>query len=133
MNRKINALSGILAKFMMKKTIIACVALVVVFASGCVYEKEELLFPGGANCSGAANKFSQVNPIIQSKCAFSSTCHGVGSTNVGGPFTSYDLIKAKATTIKLQVQTGLMPQTGSLTPTELQSIVCWVEAGAPNN
>ena len=117
---------------MIKKTIVTCVAIVAVFA-GCVYEKEELLFPGGSNCNGAANKFSQVNPIIQTKCAFHSSCHGAGSTTVGGPFTSYDLIKAKATTIKLQVQTGLMPQTGSLTPTELQSIVCWVEAGAPNN
>ena len=118
---------------MIKKTIVICVAIVAVFASGCYYDKEELLYPGGANCNGAANKFSQVNPIIQTKCAFNAACHGAGSTNVGGPLTSYDLIKAKASTIKLQVQTGLMPQTGSLTPTELQSIVCWVDAGAPNN
>lgn len=118
---------------MIKKTILAFVAAITLLASGCYYDKEELLYPGGPNCNGAANKFSQVNPIIQTKCAFSPSCHGVGSTNVGGPLTNYDQIKNKAATIKLQVQTGLMPQTGSLTPTELQSIVCWVEAGAPNN
>lgn len=118
---------------MIKKTIIACMAALAVISSGCYYDKEELLYPGGSNCNGAANKFSNVNPIIQTKCSFNAACHGAGSSNAGGPLTSYDLIKAKASSIKLQVQTGLMPQTGSLTPTELQSIVCWVEAGAPNN
>lgn len=101
--------------------------------AGCYYNKEELLYPGGSNCQGAANKFSDVHPIIQTKCAINSSCHAAGSSNVGGPLTSYDLIKARASQIKLQVQTGLMPQTGSLTPTELQSIVCWIESGAPNN
>lgn len=101
--------------------------------AGCYYDKEEVLYPGGSNCQGAANKFTDVSPIFQTKCAINSGCHAAGSSNVGGPFTSYDLIKAKASQIKLQVQTGLMPQTGHLTPTELQSIVCWVDAGAPNN
>lgn len=108
-------------------------AVVVLASAGCYYNKEELLYPGGSNCQGAASKFSNVNPIIQSKCAFSSGCHGAGSTNAGGPLTDYNLIKNKAANIKLQVQTGLMPQMGSLTAAELQSIVCWVEAGAPNN
>jgi hypothetical protein len=118
---------------MVKKMILAGSIAAAVFSTGCYYDKEELLYPGGTNCQGAANKFSNVNPIIQSKCAFSPSCHAAGSTNVGGPLTDYNLIKNKVTTIKLQVQTGLMPQTGSLTATELQSIVCWVEAGAPNN
>lgn len=118
---------------MLKRVILTSLVAVALASSGCYYDKEELLYPGGSNCSGSANKFSNVNPIIQSKCGFSSSCHAAGSTNSGGPLTSYDLIKAKASNIKLQVQTGLMPQTGSLTPTELQSIVCWVESGAPNN
>jgi hypothetical protein len=118
---------------MLKRVIFASLVAIAIASTGCYNDKEELLYPGGTNCVGAANKFSNVNPIIQSKCAFSSSCHAAGTTNAGGPFTSYDLIKAKASTIKLQVQTGLMPQTGSLTPTELQSIVCWVESGAPNN
>lgn len=118
---------------MSKRVILTSLVAIAIASTGCYYDKEELLYPGGTNCVGAANKFSNVNPIIQSKCAFSPSCHAVGTTNAGGPLTSYDLIKAKASQIKLQVQTGLMPQTGSLTPTELQSIVCWVEAGAPNN
>lgn len=118
---------------MLRKLPLTGLVIVALFATGCYYDKEELLYPGGTNCQGAANKFSNVNPIIQSKCANSPSCHAAGSTNVGGPFTNYQLIKDKAASIKLQVQTGLMPQLGSLTPTELQSIVCWVEAGAPNN
>lgn len=119
---------------MIKKTIIICSAVVALLGTGCYYDKEELLYPGGSNCQTAANKFAaNVMPIIQTKCAFSPSCHAVGSTNSGGPLTDFNLIKAKANNIKLQVQTGLMPQTGSLTAAELQSIVCWVEAGALNN
>lgn len=118
---------------MLKRTVLACLAVAATLASGCYYDKEEILYPGGSACNGAANKFSDVNPIVQSKCSFSSSCHGSGSSNAGGVLTSYDLIKNKAASIKLQVQTGLMPQTGSLTAAEKQSIICWVEAGAPNN
>jgi len=117
---------------MLRKTMLFILAAVGMCTAGCYYDKEEVLYPGGNNCQGAANKFSNVNPIIQTKCAISG-CHDAASTNIGGPFTNYNLIKAKASQIKLQVQTGLMPQTGHLTPTELQSIVCWVDAGAPNN
>jgi hypothetical protein len=118
---------------MLKKITLAFMTVAAIASTGCYYDKEELLYPGGSNCQGAANKFSNVNPIIQSKCAFSSGCHGAGSTNGGGPLTDYNLIKNKAASIKIQVQTGLMPQMGSLTAAELQSIVCWIEAGAPNN
>ena len=118
---------------MLKKTMFVLMAAVAICSAGCYYDKEEVLYPGGDKCQGAANKFSDVNPIIQTKCAINSGCHAAGSSNVGGPLTSYQLIKAKAPQIKLQVQTGLMPQLGSLTPAELQSIVCWVDAGAPNN
>lgn len=118
---------------MKKKIILAGLVAATVFSTGCYYDKEELLYPGGTNCQGAANKFSNVHPIIQSKCANTPSCHAAGSTNAGGPLTNFDQIKAKAASIKLQVQTGLMPQLGSLTAAELQSIVCWVESGAPNN
>jgi uncharacterized membrane protein len=118
---------------MMKTTLMVLLAFIALGITSCYYDKEELLYPGGTNCQGSANKFSDVNPIIQSKCANSPSCHAAGSSNAGGPLTSYDLIKNKAASIKLQVQTGLMPQLGSLTASELKSIVCWVEAGAPNN
>jgi uncharacterized membrane protein len=118
---------------MLKKSVLVILAAVGLCTAGCYNDKEELLYPGGSNCIGAANKFSDVNPIVQTKCAFSSACHGAGTTNVGGAFTSYDLMKAKASQMKLQVQTGLMPQTGSLTDAEKKSIICWIESGAPNN
>ena len=76
---------------MLKKTMLVLLAAVGMCSAGCYYDKEELLYPGGNNCQGAANKFSNVNPIIQSKCANSVSCHAAGSTNVGGPLTNYDL------------------------------------------
>lgn len=118
---------------MLKRSVLIVLAAAGLLTAGCYNDKEELLYPGGTDCNGSANKFGNVNPIVQSKCSFSSSCHGTGSSNSGGALTSYDLIKAKAAQIKVQVQTGLMPQTGSLTPAEKQSIICWVEAGAPNN
>lgn len=118
---------------MLKKSILIVLAAVGLLSTGCYNDKEELLYPGGTNCNGSANRFSDVNPIVQTKCAFSSGCHGAGSTNSGGVFMTHAQMQAKAAQIKIQVQTGLMPQTGSLTAAEKQSIICWVNAGAPNN
>ena len=41
-----------------------------------------------------------VSVIVQTNCAFSSGCHGTGSTNTGGPFTNFSLIAAKKDIIK---------------------------------
>ena len=118
---------------MSKKSILFGLSVVLIFGNACYYDKEELLYPSaGNNCQGVAAKFTQVNSIIQSKCAISG-CHDAASTNSGGPFLNYSQIKNHAFNIKIQVQTGLMPQSGSLTPAELKSIVCWVDSGAPNN
>ena len=84
-------------------------------------------------CSGTAYSYStDVRPIFVSSCAISG-CHDAASTNSGGPFTTYALIKAKASIVEGQVNAGLMPQTGSLTADQKKKIVCWVESGAPNN
>lgn len=69
---------------------------------------------------------------MNTTCAIGG-CHDAASTNVGGPFTSYSLIFAKRSTIKSQIVAGIMPQTGSLTPDQKNKIICWIDAGAPNN
>ena len=86
------------------------------------------------DCSGINPSFSvTVLTLIQTKCATNSGCHAAGSTNSGGPLTTYAQISAKASNIKAQVSSGAMPQTGSLTASEKSSIVCWVSNGAANN
>ncbi len=74
-----------------------------------------------------------VSVIVQTKCAFSSGCHGTGSTNTGGSFTSYALIAAKKEIIKAQVEAGIMPQGSSLTANDKAALIAWINCGAPNN
>ncbi len=86
------------------------------------------------NCTGVASAFAaNVNPIIQSTCATDATCHGAGSANGPGPLLTYTQISGAAVTIKTAVASGTMPKTGALTTAQKNSIICWVNAGAPNN
>ena len=118
----------------MKKSTITLVTLsVLICFASCYYDKEELLYPGSSNCQLNAKFAANVNPIIQSKCAISPDCHASGSTNYAGPLINYNQIHNLAPAIKVQILSGAMPKTGSLTSTELQTIVCWIDAGAQNN
>ena len=99
----------------------------------CYYDKEEVLYPGSSNCQLNAKFSANVNPIIQSKCAISPDCHASGSTNTAGPLTNFTQIHNLSAVIRGQIVSGIMPKTGSLTSSELQTIVCWIDAGAPNN
>jgi hypothetical protein len=118
---------------MKKSTIILLTLSAFICLASCYYDKEELLYPGGSDCQLNAKFAANVNPIIQTKCAMAPECHGSGSTNYAGPLTNYNLIHNLAPAIKVQVVTGTMPKTGSLTAQELQTIVCWIDAGAQNN
>ena len=85
------------------------------------------------SCSGTAYSYAtDVKPIFISSCTISG-CHDASSVNSGGPFTTWALIHAKASTVEGQVSAGIMPQTGSLTSDQKKKIICWVEAGALNN
>ena len=118
---------------MSKKIFLFGLLAIMFLVSACYYDKEELLYPSSVDpCQGVASKFTEVNSIMKTKCAISG-CHDATSTNSGGPFLNYSQIKNHTVDIKFQVQTGLMPQTGSLTAAELKTIVCWIDSGAPNN
>lgn len=83
-------------------------------------------------CAGLSFKFTtDVQPVINTFCA--NSCHGASSTNSGGPLTDYNKIFAKSADIKIQVQSGLMPKTGTLTADQKNKIICWINSGAPNN
>lgn len=101
---------------------------VIFLIASCSYDKEVLDNCGTTPATYSAN----VLPLIQTRCAI-PLCHDAGSTNLGGPFTSYSLIKAKAIEIKGQIEAGIMPQGSTLTQAEIATISCWVQSGAPNN
>ena len=89
---------------------------------------------GSTACAGVASAFAaNVNPIIQSTCATDATCHGAGSANGPGPLLTYTQIFAARVAIKVAVGNGTMPKTGSLTAAQKSTIICWVDAGVPNN
>lgn len=83
-------------------------------------------------CNSVATSFSvNVKPIIDSKCATNSGCHGAGSSN--GVYTTYSAINADKNKISSEVRNGTMPKNGSLTTDQKNTILCWIENGALNN
>ena len=90
--------------------------------------------PPAVNCSTVPKAFAaDVNPIIQSICATDATCHGSGSANGPGPLLTYTQIYNARALIKPAVSSGIMPKVGTLTTAQKNSIICWVDAGGPNN
>lgn len=118
---------------MKKLLIISILTLSVAVMTGCYYDTEELLYPGGVSCSGVAPSFSKdVQPIFQTKCSLSG-CHNTGATNTGGALTNYTEIKAKAAPCKTSVLNGSMPKGLTLTADQIKIISCWVDNGSQNN
>jgi len=89
---------------------------------------------GAVDCNTVANKAfaADVNPIIQSSCAITG-CHEAGSINGPGPLTNYTQVFNARNLIQTAVSNGTMPKTGSLSSSQKNSIICWIQGGAPNN
>ncbi len=89
---------------------------------------------GSVDCSGVAKSFStDVSPIIQTTCATGSSCHSAGSINGPGELRTYSEISNARADIRSAILSGLMPKTGSLTSSQKNSIICWIDNGALNN
>ena len=90
--------------------------------------------PPPSSCDGVNAKFAtDVFPIIQTKCALGSGCHGAGSSNGPGALTNLSQIKNAAGSIKTAVVSGRMPLGAALNTTEIKNIKCWVDNGAIDN
>lgn len=91
---------------------------------------------GGSSvdCSTVTNKAfaADVNPIIQGRCNISG-CHAAGSTNGPGALTNYTEVFNSRSAIRSAVSTGRMPQGSTLSTAQKNSIICWIDGGAPNN
>jgi hypothetical protein len=85
-------------------------------------------------CSGAPKSFAaDVNPIIQASCAFDSDCHGSGSANGPGSLLNYAQIFDARLAIRSAVESGNMPKDATLTASQKNAIICWIDNGAANN
>ncbi|MEI8046462.1 MAG: hypothetical protein WCI92_03705 [Bacteroidota bacterium] len=75
------------------------------------------------SCNGTVKSYqANVAPIISSACA---GCHQ--------NFSTYSQLYASRNSVRSQVVSGNMPQSGSLSTTQKDAIACWIDNGAPNN
>jgi hypothetical protein len=90
--------------------------------------------PTTLDCSTVTNKdfTADVNPIIQSFCN-QQGCHDVASINGPGPLTNYSQVFNARSAVRSAIQSGLMPQNTTLSTAQKNSILCWIDGGAPNN
>ena len=118
----------------MKIKFISILAAFIIIVLACSKKTETTNTVTTIDCTGITPKFStDVSILIQTSCATGSGCHGIGSTNAGGPLMNYTQIANKKIGIRNQVLNNLMPKGGSLTLAQKQTIVCWIDAGTLNN
>jgi len=87
-----------------------------------------------ADCSGPAKSFvTDVSPVFQTSCTINSGCHGTGSSNGPGLLLNYSQVFNARVDIRSAVASGHMPLNSTLTATQKNAILCWIDNGAPNN
>lgn len=116
------------------KKIITGLSIATFLLAGCYYDKEELLYPGSVvDCSTVNAKFTDVMPIITSRCA-SGGCHNTASAAGGIVLETYDQIKTMSGRINQRVIVErTMPPGTPLPPNEIAILKCWINSGVPNN
>lgn len=85
------------------------------------------------NCSNIVVSYANdIAPLLTTECN-TSGCHRDNFS--AGDFTTYSGIKAKANngSLRSEIINKSMPINGSLSDTEIQKIVCWIESGALEN
>jgi hypothetical protein len=85
------------------------------------------------DCSTVPKSYSaNVDPIIQNTCN-TVGCHNTGSINGPGALTNYSQVFANRSAIRTAIANGTMPKNTSLSTSQRNSIICWIDSGAPNN
>ncbi|MFM8431827.1 MAG: hypothetical protein ACKOA1_03430 [Bacteroidota bacterium] len=75
------------------------------------------------DCSGPAKSYLvDVKPAILSNCV---SCHS--------QYGSYNGMKNDANAIRASIANGSMPKGKSMSDAEKNKVMCWIDAGAPNN
>lgn len=102
-------------------------------ANSCAYDNAEDLYGEIACPPEGVSYSSTIEPLISTHCAIPG-CHVRG--NQLPELTDYEKISANASKIKEMTSSGIMPPETSgmiLTKQEIDDIICWVDAGAPEN
>lgn len=114
----------------MRKALYTALLLLPVFIISCEKDKPN---NNDLDCSYVPKTFAtDANPLIQTFCN-QAACHEPGSTNGPGPLTNYTQIFNARIAIRDAVANNLMPQNTTLTTAQKNTILCWIDSGAPNN
>jgi len=90
--------------------------------------------PAPLDCGENIKSFAtDVNPIIQTFCAFNAGCHNAGSNNGPGELLKYSQVFSARLAIRAAVSSGRMPLNSSLSLAQKNAIICWIDNGAPEN
>ena len=111
------------------KILLATLLFGFIVLSGCYYDKEEELYPNsGTNCSATLTYNTGIKTLIDGNCA---NCHKPGGNSPD--LTTYALVKANITIIKLRAITlKNMPSSG-LNTCNFTKLDNWIKAGALEN
>jgi hypothetical protein len=75
------------------------------------------------SCNSSTPSFSATaKPLFLSACV---NCHS--------EYGTYTQISASASSIRSNIVSGAMPKGSTLSEAQKNSIVCWIDAGKPNN
>lgn len=117
-----------------KLSIVLGLVLLLGNVQSCYYDVETVLYhQAPVNCTTLSAKFAtDVQPIINLHCA-TNNCHN--STGAGNTvLQNYDQVVGKLDRIRQRVLIDkTMPPNGSLTPSQLDILKCWMDGGALNN
>ena len=86
------------------------------------------------DCSGPPKSYAtDVKPVLQSTCNDDSGCHGTGSSNGPGPLINYAQVFSARLSVRSAILSRVMPLNGSLSASQRNAILCWIDNGAPDN
>lgn len=107
----------------MKKTIIYTLTFAFIFTFITCKKKETSTSSSYTpTCNGTKSYSVDVKPLMQSYCV---SCHS--------SYSSYSSVKSSASSIRSSIVSGSMPKGTSLSDDQKNKIVCWIDAGSPNN
>lgn len=109
------------------------------FASGCYYDNEEILYPGSGNCEQVEVKFSvHVWPVLQANGCVN--CHSGQAPSGNISLENYNAVKIQALNGKLYGSIShssgfsAMPKGGNkMNACSINRIKAWIDAGVLNN
>jgi hypothetical protein len=85
------------------------------------------------DCSVEKSFNADIKPITQNSCSMDSDCHGAGSTSGPGELLTYTEIFNAHAAIRSAVASGVMPKDATLSASDKNAILCWIDNGATNN